>query len=268
MVEYKKTGWDMKSKTFWGKALSKSDPFTLPKRISKLICSSAAEYEHGAGPKEAVKFIWLHVDEEGVLSKNLGDAHHPVLESSDWLNIIDESAALGAEWMVIRCGASLSQCPYLWEMCKWAQEVHRLRVGLHLTTPRLSEEDLEELTKLDPSLTYIVADDSALDSLRYLEASGVRLCAANVHEEDRKFPCENPGAMACVSADGRLYSCGLVLGNEHYALGHSMEKPFGDVVQDADGLRMVPAGELCSDGGCDACPPLMVKRFMDAASPS
>lgn len=258
----------MKSKTFWSKALSKSDPFTLPKRIAKLICNSATDYDKDSAQKNAVKFIWLHINEDGVLSKGSSDADRPTLESSDWLNIIDESAALGAEWMVIRAGASLSKCPCLWEMCHWAQQTHQLRVGLHLTTPRLSDEDLEEVTKLDPSLTYIVADETALDSLRYLEAQGVRVCSANVHEEDRKFPCENPEAMACVSSDGQLYSCGLVLGNEHYALGHSMEKPFGKIMQDAHDLHMVAAAEQCSDGGCDACPPVMVKRFMDAANQS
>ena len=151
-------------------------------------------------------------------------------------------------------------------MCHWAQEVHHIRVGLHLTTACLSEDDIEELTNLNPALTYIVIDEGDLDSLRFLEARGVQLCSANVHDADRSFPCENPEAIACVSSNGRLYSCGLVLGNEHYALGHSSEKPFEEIMKEAGGLRMVPAVELCTDDGCDACPPLMFKRFIDSAN--
>lgn len=255
----------MKSKTFWSKALSDADPFELPKRVSKLISNSVAGYDKDSQRRAAVKFIWLHVSEDGMISKTGVTEQGPTLSTSDWLNIIDESAALGAKWMIVRSGASLSQSSCLWKMCHWAQEVHQIRVGLHLTTGRLSEHDIEELTNLKPSLTFIVADDSALASLRFLQTRGMRLCSANVHQEDRSFPCDNTEAMTCVSADGRLYSCGLVLGNEHYALGHSMDRPFEDVMQETTRLRMVPAVERCIDGGCDACPPLMVKRFMDAA---
>lgn len=254
----------MKAKNYWDKVPPGSNPFTLPRRVSKGIMSSAEDFAEAAGGPSTVKYIWIYVTEEGLDQSHHRDGGKPALQLEEWLNIVDESAALGAEWMVVYVGASLSQCPEIWELCAWAQSVHDLKVGIHVSNADLSDDEIDRLLHLDTSKTYLMAEEKALASLRFLEEKGIRLCESHLKRENRISPCTDPQAIACVGSDGGLYTCGLVLGNERFSLGHSQERTLKTVMQDGALPHVVHDTKSYPSGGCDACPPRMVKRLLES----
>lgn len=253
----------MRSKTYWIKDQSGRDPFEVPKRVAKGVEACRSGMAGDRAVARPLRYIWIYVTEAGLHQ----DGEHPqsedVLGLDGWLNVIDESASLGAEWMMVYVGASLSQVPYIWQVCAWAQDVHELRVGLHLTSNCLSEDDIERLSRLDPERTYLVADKAHIASLRFLESKGIRLCEANIRATERDTCCTKPEEIACVAADGRLFSCGLVLGDERYAMGDSQHGTLRDMKEDESLPHAVLDTTAFALSGCDACPPLMAMRVLE-----
>lgn len=255
----------MKSKTYWNKVGESDNPFELPKQISHGIRSVATKFSELEEQTTHLRYIWIYVTEEGIkrqfANRDLGSN----LELNGWLNTIDESASLGAEWMVIYAGASLSDCPEIWTLCHWAQTVHNMKIGIHLDNVSLNDEDVLRLTRLDVSQVFLLVDKSCLEELRYLEEKGIRICESNIRPDERHVPCTNPRAMACVGVDGSLYTCGLVLGDERYALGNIRERGLREVMSDESLPHEVPDTPETADavGGCDACPSHMVHRFAE-----
>ena len=257
----------MRSKTYWNKDQGSPDPFEIPKRVAKEI---EAGRTHMAGDRvdaRPLRYIWIYVTEAGLRQDGERPRSEEALGLDGWLNVIDESASLGAEWMMVHVGTSLSQVPYIWRICAWAQEIHGLRVGLHLTSNCLSEDDIERLSRLDPESTYIVADKAHIASLRFLESKGIRLCEANVRAAEHDTYCTKPEEMACVGADGRLFSCGLVLGDERYAMGNYRDRTLRDVRADRSLPHAVPDTSAFPLSGCDACPPLMAMHVLEKEAP-
>ena len=158
----------MKSKFYWEQQDEASRPFDLPRRISEGINTCRKNMEGDRAPS-TVRYIWIYLTDQGLRHGHYASECDCELSLDDWLNIIDESAALGAEWIMMYVGASLSQCPHVWQMCEWAQQTHGLNVGLHLTCNCLSEDDIERLMRLETSQTYLVADETTITSLRFLQ---------------------------------------------------------------------------------------------------
>lgn len=252
----------MKSKTYWEKAVSGKGPFNVPKRLSHGLAAVARKFAQSAPPKQAIKYIWIYVTEEG-LQRRAAESD-AALRLDDWLNVVDESASLGAEWMVIYAGACLERCPEVWHICHWAQDEHGLRVGIHVDTPELCEGDIGRLLQLDRDKTYLIVESRLLDAYRPLEERGLRVCAADVRPEERLSPCPNPEAIACVGIDGRLFTCGLVLGDKDFHLGNVLEHGLARVMADASLPHSVPESVAYHDHGCDGCPPHMAKRVAEA----
>ncbi|MCH7958818.1 MAG: SPASM domain-containing protein [Candidatus Hydrogenedentes bacterium] len=252
----------MRSKDYWDHPSTGWDPFTLPKRIARGLALAFRNTTH-AESATALKYLWLYVNEEGNLRPQDGDDPSVALEIDDWLNAIDESAALGLEWIVISAGASLSSCESVWEIGRWAQEVHGLNVGIHITDPDLSEQDIEHLLSLDPAKTHLIADETHLDALRPLEARGLQICSANIRPDERGSPCLNPQGIACVGKDGALFSCGLVLRDEEFALGNVHEHRLETVMNDDTLRHFVPDTDDYPLQCCNACPPLMAKHVAE-----
>lgn len=249
----------MKSKNYWESVEEGEDPFLLPKRISRGI-ARCAEQRLDSDAAPVVRYIWIYVTDDGLRPGYQGPNTRRHLGLDDWLNVIDESASLGAEWMVIHVGASLSQCPMIWKMCEWAQDVHRLHVGLHLSSACLSEDDVERLARLDPEHTHLVADRRDLQGLKFLEERGIRLCEANLRPEEHATTCRNPQSIACVGPDGTLFSCGLVLGDRRFALGEINTQPLRGVMEDGSLPHVVKDTTEFPTRGCDGCPSHMVNR--------
>lgn len=252
----------MRSKDYWENPSTSWNPFTLPKRIAQGLALAFRNPPHSKSAT-ALKYLWLYVNEEGNLRPKDADASSHTLEIDDWLNTIDESAALGLEWIIISVGASLSSCDSIWEIGRWAQDVHGLNVGFHITSPDLSEQEIEHLLALDPKKTHLIADESHLESLRPLEARGLQICRSNVHADERGSPCFNPEGIACVGNDGALFSCGLVLRDEDFALGNVHEQRLETVMNDDTLPHNVPDTTDYSLHRCSACPPLVAKHVAE-----
>lgn len=253
----------VRSKTYWDNDRGGLDPFRIPKRVAKEIEARRSSTGSGEALSHPIRYIWIYVTETGLRQNGGAVDFEETLGLDGWLNVIDECAALGAEWMVVYVGASLSEAPFIWQVCAWAQDVHDLRVGLHLTSNCLSEDDIERLSRLDSEKTYLVADKAHIASLRFLEAKGIRLCEANVLAAERVAHCTMPEEIACVGPDGRLFSCGLVLGDERYAMGDSQHRTLHDVTADESLPHAVTDTAAFPSTGCDACPPLIAKRVLE-----
>ncbi len=252
----------MRTKSYWNKSDGGADPFELPKRIAKGL-EDCKETAANAEDASRLRYLWIYVTESGLRKDSNSPEPHDRLGLEGWLNVIDESASLGAQWMVVYVGASLSQVPYIWRMCEWAQDVHGLRVGLHLTSNCLSEDDIEHLTRLESDKTYLIADKKHIASLRYLEASGLHLSEANIRPSERAKHCTKPEEIACVGTDGRLFSCGLVLGDERFEMGDAQDRTLRDVMEDQSLPHEVPDTTAFSSEGCNACPPLLAHRALE-----
>lgn len=254
----------MKKKNYWDKSADGNDPFEMPKRVSRGIASTARKFAEAGGTPPSVKYIWIYTTEEGLQEGQDRQRATSPLSLDSWLNIIDESASLGAEWMIVYVGSSLTQVPGIWKMCEWGQNIHGLRVGIHLSGMALSDEDIEHLAGLDTAKTYIMAERDAIESLRFLEEKGIRLCESKLRPEERSPRCTKPEAIACVGLDGHLFTCGLVLGNERYSLGNVQERPLDAIMSDRSLPHEVSDTAPHPERGCDACPPLMARRVMES----
>ncbi len=251
----------MKAKHYWEQQERIGHPFDLPQRISEGIDACRKNVEGKSADSATVRYIWIYLTDDGLRHGHGGHDDQPELNLDDWLNIIDESAALGAEWMVVYVGASLSHAPLIWRMCSWAQEVHDLNVGLHLTSNCLSEDDIERLMRLDRERTFLVADETAVSSLRFLEERGLHVCQSDLHLDEGVTRCNKPANIACVGPNGQLFSCGLVLGEQEYALGDVRDKRLSDVLRDESLPHTIEDTSRFPEHGCDACPPLMVEQI-------
>lgn len=257
----------MKSKTYWKKESGDTDPFKLPKQLRGDIAAAAQKFSESESGPPTVKYVWLYVTENGLAHGRGDEEVGEGLEFDTWLNIIDESASLGAEWLVMYVGTDLSKCPQVWDICKWAQETHGIKVGIHLEGAHVSNGDFEHLADLDASKLFLAVDEDRLESLAFLEERGIRLCRANVPIGERPEPdCKGPATMTCVGANGSLYACGLVLGRERYALGNVQARPLKGIMEDQSLPHVVHRTLEEAEAGCDGCPAQMAKRFVDLES--
>lgn len=255
----------MRTKRYWNKSDRGIDPFELPKRIAKGL-EDCRENAVTVGEGSRLRYLWIYVTQSGLRQDVDLLESHDALGLEDWLNVIDESASLGAEWMVVYVGASLSQVPYIWRMCEWAQDVHGLRVGLHLTSNCLSEDDIEQLTRLESDKTYLVVEKEHIASLRFLEGTGLHLCETNIQPSELAKHCTKPEEIACVGTDGRLFSCGLVLGDERFEMGDARNRTLREVMADDSLPHDVPDMSAFPSDGCNACPPLLAQSVLEKES--
>lgn len=252
----------MKSKFYWKKRLAEAHPFDLPRKISESLDGCRKQVD-STGSKPAIRYIWIHLTHEGL--RHGQPAQESALNLEDWLNVIDESASLGAEWMVVYVGSSLNQAPLVWELCKWAQETHNLNVGLHLTCDCLSDEDIDRLSTLDRQKTYLVADGNCSHALSVFEERGVNVRKSDLHLRDKFTRCTKPADIACVSADGQMFSCGLVLGEAEFALGPVQQRRMGDVIGDAALPHAIEDALRFPTRGCEGCPPYVAEQVTGMA---
>lgn len=249
----------MRSKDFWRSAAGETSPFDLPRRVLSSLASAFRGHTRRQ-PASAIKYIWLRLGEGG-LHTICESGSRARLDIDGWLNVIDESAALGAEWLVIHVDASLGDCPEVWDISEWAQRSHGIHVGLHLQSAEIGDDELRELNKLDGSLTHVIVDREKLPSFRFLKEKGVQLIEANVSAAERGTYCTNPEAMAYVGSNGTLYSCGLVAGDDAFAFGNAAANRLDAYMKDCTFPHAIPDTGRYPIGGCSGCPPFMAKRL-------
>jgi len=208
---------------------------------------------------DTVEYLWINMEDRTQESADLPDPDDArVLTQDEWLNVIDEAAALGVHCLVAFVGKSLSRHPDIWPICQWAQGAHGMMVGIHTSANSFAENYLQQLQQLNLAQMCLFVSKPLVDSLGHLQQRGINICAASVTEEDHTPPCDMPKCMVCVDRHGHLYTCGLVLGQQQFCLGSVLEGHIEDILNDEELPREVPVRpEGCN---CDACPPVMAER--------
>ena len=253
----------MRSKDYWEKDILRR-PFDLARRVLDTL--SHVFHNPAATPStDTVKYIWLHIDKDGISQGAVPGESKP-LDLDAWLNVIDESSALGAEWLLIHAKSPLTELPDVWPICRWAQELHDMRVALHLESPDLSPADIENIEGLDARKTILVIDRKELETLQSRAPGEIRVVEANIGPDDRPLLCTNPEKLTCVAPDGALFCCGLHLGDERYAFGELDARPLKDIMQDDTLPHTVPDTSRYPLHACDGCPPLMAKHLAEMTS--
>lgn len=247
----------VKRKSRKTKARDVDGPFHLIREIRKRIRHS--NEAHGGGVSPRVKYLWMHVTSNGIDYGTAGS-----LTTGHWLNVVDEAAALGVQWIVIGWEASPGNASGIWSVCRWAQDNYDCHVGIHLLKGELRPGDVESLLSLNRGLTHVLVDQCRIDSVRNLARHGIDICDADVSLIHRTGTCTLPDDMVCVGPQGKLYTCGLVLGNESFCLGSVFDRAFSHVVTDQSLPHHVPEYIARDDNhhSCNACPPLMVGRLL------
>ncbi len=256
----------MASKKRWDTIYDKINPFSLPQDIARQVRSIAEERSNDVDP-ECMRYLWIYVSPvEGVCAVEDSSDDRP-LETDEWLSIIDESAALGTECVVISTGQGLDDHPEILAMCSWAQETHGMLVGLHVYRQPLTEEEIQQLTALYADLFGLFADVELVDQMPLAEELGIRVYNAECDgREMMNGNCTIPEGMTCVGPTGKMYACGYVYGNKKYAMGHCFEKELGTVMNDETIPRTIPKGDARALRRCNGCPPLMKHILQKAVS--
>ena len=250
-----------------GRTTQGKEPFQLPLAIAKQL-KACAEAHTGQpmAASDAVRYLWINVARPASRGTAKEQPDATMLSGDEWLNVVDEAASLGAQTLIICVGQSFTNCPDIWKICGWAQRAHGLDVGIHTSCREFSESDINEIAELDPAHTWFFVPDTKLPALRALRERGITVLAANVGHDEQSPPCDMPESIVFVSSEGVLYTCGLVLDNDRFRLGHVSEKPLEWILKDESLPRTIPKDVPHPEHGCDACPPLMVKRMASSRS--
>jgi radical SAM protein with 4Fe4S-binding SPASM domain len=216
------------------------------------------------GSPDDATYLWLYVSKAGIGRRDEQAASAPPLPVEAWLSIIDEAASLGVNWLVVSVQSRLNANPGVLEICRWAQDTHDMMVGLHTDCGCLDADEITSVSTLNPERTRLLVPREVYDQLSVQDMQGIKVCPAEPDSDDHEAmaPCRKPGKMVYVNPEGRLYTCGMVDGEDSYDLGNALEQDMRAVVHDPNRPHMVPLEHARHKGGCDGCPPIVVKRFI------
>lgn len=225
----------------------------LPKQIRRGIreCTKTQAKAHSD-----ITYLWIHVSKAGIAQPADGAiSKAPGLEH--WLNVVDEAAAFGANWLVVTMDTSFTAYPDIWTVCQWAQETHDMEIGLHTNVDAPAGDEIEAISQLNPARTRVFVKRSALSAFAPFEAAGFRVSAADPQPYGHHPDCRGAQRLVFVAPDGALYTCGLVEGNENYKLGNIFEDRFDQLLRDPSLPHAVAENIHRVSSGCDGCPSLI-----------
>lgn len=218
--------------------------------------------EAGAQKKEEIIYLWICVNAEGLkrgFCQNQDINLHPMQE---WLNVVDEAASLGANWLILSVADTLGKCDAIWPISKWAQQVHGMTVGIHLKNDEsLSESEITLIRQLDAKKTRVLLRQESEKNIRTLKKRGITVWTANPQPDGEVPNCQGPTRMIYVNEKGVLYTCGLVEGNEAYRMGHIADTRLKNIIGDPETPRLVHNDIHVVAPGCDGCPALIANFF-------
>lgn len=238
-----------------GRREQDADPFQVMRRIRKGIKSAAELSEEQSAQ---VTFLWMDVSKKGIARRE--DAPDPlsVLTLDDWLNVIDEAAGYGVNWLILTLRTSPSRYPDIWKIAQWAREAHGMRLGIHVAVDSLTAAEVDSFAQLDGAGVTLYIKRDLHEHLSALESKGVRICFADPQTYGERPNCNGPARMIFADPEGVLYTCGLVEGNQAFRLGTIFEKTFKEILQDPNLPHAVPKTMHHVSEGCDGCPSLLV----------
>lgn len=225
--------------------------FLLGRRIRQGLtrCSSNAASKSGGD----VFYLWLQTEAlEGF----------PSLTADQWLNIVDEAASLGVNWLVVTVGEAGADRAEVADLCRWAQSTHGMVVCLHARHGEIGPSERALLLELPRESTFLLVEPELAASFADLAAEGVNVGSANPHssESDRE-PCDFPHRMIFVDSRGRLYTCGLVSGEHEFFLGSVLDGSLDSIIHNPQLPHSVSVSAPASHSGCSGCPPLVAKHL-------
>lgn len=244
----------MTSRKRWHSIYTEENPFALPRAVSGEL--SRCCKEHPGEVCASVKYLWIHLP--GADSTAVSER---ALSQDDWMNVLDEAASIGVKSVIVSVGSPLHRVPQLVPLCQWAQTAHEMIVGIHAYV-RLAPGDTATLTQLDAGKTRVFVDGEHIEFARFVEQLGIPLyCADGLHDHEEQPRCDLPSTMTCVGPEGTMYTCGLVLGQEQFSLGHIFGRTLTSVIKDNSLPHEIPAGASTRSHRCNGCPPLMAKKM-------
>ncbi len=233
---------------------SETDPlefFLLGRRIRQGLskCTLAVEARSGGD----VFYLWLQTEPvEGA----------PTLTADQWLNIVDEAASLGVNWLVVTLGPVSGGRTEVADLCRWAHSTHGMVVCLHARAGQLSTEERQLLRELPPESTFLLVDSTSTGEFSDLASEGVHVCSANPAPNGAEgVPCEYPHRMIFVDARGRLYTCGMVSGEHDFFLGSVLDGSLDAIIHNPQLPHSVASTDPGAHTRCSGCPPLVAKHL-------
>ena len=228
-----------------------SDPleyFVLPRSIRRGVrASSEQSAQRTVGD---VFYLWVQLDADG---------DSPAVASDTWLNVVDEAAAIGANWLVITLGDLKGPVEHIEAMCRWAQDTHQMTVCLHSLEAALHPSVESLLLSLSRELTYLLVEPEHASAFTSLCGRGVRIGLANPAPNTNAAACKFPYKMVFVDAQGSLYTCGLVSGEKEFFLGTVFNGSLEQITHNPQLPHSVDAPGERPEDGCSGCPPLVAK---------
>jgi radical SAM protein with 4Fe4S-binding SPASM domain len=235
--------------------------FALARRVNSALTTHCQQRV----PKDSenVKYLWIYASHRGI--NHSGDvAVNPRPDLEHWLNVVDEAAGLGVQWLVVTVLDALSSQPDLWTICDWAQQTHGMTVGIHTECAAISAEERDQLRGLDANKTRLFVPRANMEQLSFIEQEdGIRLRSAEPEPGTIGGDCHMPGTMVFVNPDGVLYTCGMVQDNADYRLGNAEDTRFDAVTSKSGNPAKVPSAHIQNEHGCDGCPPLLARHLKD-----
>lgn len=224
--------------------------FRLGRRIRQGLsrCSQAA----GKKSPDNVFYLWLQMDTGDVTC---------ALTEDQWLNIVDEAASLGVNWLVVTLGGSPESRAHVTGLCRWAQATHGMVVCLHAPHGEIDDDERNLLLELPRESTYLLVDPSHAPAFAHLEAQGVAVGSANPALPGDREPCEYPHKMIFVDARGNLYTCGMVSGEHEFFLGSVFDGSLDQIIHNPQLPHSVSVTEPGAHGRCSGCPPLVARHL-------
>jgi len=239
--------------------LTKETLFELPKNFKNAL-TNCREKDTQLSAKD-VTYLWIAVSPAGLGRTGQETGTGVVLSVEDWLNVVDESASLGANWIVLTLTTTLSRFSDIWKICQWAQDAHGMMVGLHLSDDEITPEDQTHILALDSGKLRLLVRSESLSKLAALEKKGVILWTANPQPDGVKPNCQGPSRMIYVNAEGNLYTCGLVEGRADYLMGSVLHDRLKHVMSNTSVRHCVEEDLHRVTPGCDGCPALIANYF-------
>lgn len=250
----------MSSRKRWTSIYQGDDPFGIVRSVSEGLGQCCKQSEEQ--PDGKIKYLWMHLPESSAYETN-GSEERP-LSLDELLDIIDECASVGSQSLIISISSSFADHPHLFQLCDWAQATHGMVVGIHLFATPLTDRDAAALKKLDMEKVRLFVDGEHMDSAHFAEAYGFRVYNADGLDDEIVSPkCELPHTMTCVGPMGNMYTCGLVLGEQQFRLGHFFERKLSAVIDDSTLPHEIPEGVSKKTRRCNGCPPLMAQKLHD-----
>lgn len=221
--------------------------FLLARRIHRGITQCASGCE--ALVRSDVCYLWLQLGTDSLPS---------TLHVDQYLNIIDEAASLGVNWLVITLGEATCRKD-IRTLCNWAQDTHGMVVCLHAPSGELAPAERELLGMLNADSTFLLVEPEHAAHFGDMEAAGVRIALAKPAGQKDGAPCTFPNKMIFVDPEGRLYTCGLVAGEADFFLGSVFESSMDEIMHNPKLPHVISTAEPTSERNCSGCPPLVAK---------